>query len=151
MASFIISTFGYFSNSFYNEKYVSLSCVASTSIKFCCFFNISHIILINSYNNLSLPEICCRFSSGMYLSLEISTKFSPVSAIMTCIASSYSAEFFHLLVALSRVLFPIKLTHNFPAETLKYCVGVQGGQSYLMGRRCLFSPGLVTLLVMVSQ
>lgn len=105
MASFIISTFAYFSNSFYNEKYVSLSCVASTSVKFCCFFNISHIILINSYNNLSLPEICCRFSSGMYLSLEISTKFSPVSAIMTCIASSYSAEFFHLLVALSRVLF----------------------------------------------
>ena len=141
MASFIISTFVYFSNSFYNEKYVSLSCVASTSIKFCCFFNISHIILINSYNNLSLPVICCCFSSGMYLSFEIFTKCSPVSAIMTCIASSYSAEIFHLLVALSRALFPIKLSHNFPPETLKYWVGVQRGQSYLMGRRCLFSLG----------
>lgn len=93
MASFIISTFVCFSNAFYNEEYVSLSCVVSTSIKFCCFFNISHIILINSYNNLSLPVICCRFSSGMYLSFEISTEFSAASAIMTCIASSYSLFF----------------------------------------------------------
>ena len=124
MASFIISTFAYFSNSFYNEKYVSLSCVASTSIKFCCFLNISHIILINSYNNLSLPVICCRFSSGMYLSFEISTKFSPVSSIMTCIASSYSAEFFHLLVALSRVLFKTnsQLSRR-DFEILRWCPG----------------------------
>ena len=26
-------------------------------------------------------------------------------------------------------------------KTLKYWIGVQQGQSYLMGRRCLFSPG----------
>ena len=29
----------------------------------------------------------------------------------------------------------------FLPETLKYWVGVQRGQSYLMGRRCLFSLG----------
>ena len=28
-----------------------------------------------------------------------------------------------------------------PPETLKYWVGVQWAQSYLMGRRCLFSLG----------
>ena len=30
---------------------------------------------------------------------------------------------------------------NFFAETLKYWVGLQRGQSYLMKRRCLFSLG----------
>ena len=30
---------------------------------------------------------------------------------------------------------------QFPPEILKYWVGVQWGQSYLMGRRCLFSLG----------
>ena len=30
---------------------------------------------------------------------------------------------------------------TFTLETLKYWVGVQQGQSYLMGRRCLFSFG----------
>ena len=36
-------------------------------------------------------------------------------------------------------------------ETLKYWVDIQWGQSYLMGRRCLFSFGWQALLVMVSQ
>ena len=30
---------------------------------------------------------------------------------------------------------------NFSPETLKYWVGVQQGQSYFMGKRCLFSLG----------
>ena len=34
-----------------------------------------------------------------------------------------------------------KDTEVFPPETLKYWFGVQWGQSYLIGRRCLFSLG----------
>ena len=36
---------------------------------------------------------------------------------------------------------PHGLSCVFPPETLKYWVGVQQGQSYVMGRRCLFSHG----------
>ena len=32
-------------------------------------------------------------------------------------------------------------SEEIPPETMKYWVGVQRGQSYLMGRRCLFSLG----------
>ena len=35
-------------------------------------------------------------------------------------------------------------SNNDNTKTLKYWVGVQGGQSYLMGRRCLFSLGWPT-------
>ena len=35
----------------------------------------------------------------------------------------------------------VKLFESFSLETLKYWVGVQQGQSYLMERRCLFSLG----------
>ena len=35
----------------------------------------------------------------------------------------------------------IKDLLQFIPDTLKYWVGVQRGQSYLMGRRCLFSLG----------
>ena len=35
---------------------------------------------------------------------------------------------------------PVMVTIIYP-ETLKYWAGVQWGQSYLMGRRCLFSLG----------
>ena len=34
----------------------------------------------------------------------------------------------------------LELISDLP-ETLKYCVGVQWGESYLMQRRCLFSLG----------
>ena len=33
------------------------------------------------------------------------------------------------------------INYYFTPETLKYWTGVQRGQSYLMGRRCLFNPG----------
>ena len=36
-------------------------------------------------------------------------------------------------------------------KTFRYWVNMQWGQSYLVGRRCLFSLGRQTLLVMVSQ
>ena len=35
----------------------------------------------------------------------------------------------------------INFMKDFAPETLKYWIGVQWGQSYLMGRNCLFSFG----------
>ena len=44
-------------------------------------------------------------------------------------------------ILLGELDFPVATCHNFP-ETLKYWVNVKWGQSYLVGRRCLFSLGL---------
>ena len=43
-------------------------------------------------------------------------------------------------VEIALVIPRFNRTTNFP-ETLKYWVGVPQGQSYLIGRRCLFSLG----------
>ena len=39
------------------------------------------------------------------------------------------------------ILAPEEVVNIFIPETLKYWVGVERGQSYLMGRRCLFRLG----------
>ena len=52
----------------------------------------------------------------------------------------------NLLVITHCKLMTIEPQFFSPPKTLKYWVGVQWGQSYLMGRRCLFSLGWVDVL-----
>ena len=48
---------------------------------------------------------------------------------------------YFIVSALNDSLLMSHYNESFNPETMKYWVGVQRGQSYLMGRRCLFSLG----------
>ena len=62
---------------------------------------------------------------------------------------NFDYKYLFIKISQKNIYKPYLEGNMFP-RTLKYRVGVQQGQSYVIGRKCLFSLGWPPFLVMVS-
>ena len=107
-------------------------------IKFCwkkCNFSFSQFPVTPKKFYKQYKHLCKTFS--WYHKEDWKWKFT----LVFFVGSGIGHSGLNICMELSRNIFKEKVLKYFFSKTLKYWIGVQRGQSYLMGRRCLFSLG----------